>query len=101
VVDVLHHPTSAVDVGSIVISPWARMCVRQAPIHSTCCSIGTTMFDNTDRLRTGDGEKFGTPLVIRPRWCGAHRPIWRQKRKAVPSADVHNDRAVSASKPVA
>src|SRR5262245_6552513 len=62
------QPASAVSVGSITVAPRCCMCVRQSPIQSTCCSIDTIMFENTDGL-CGPVmvKKFGSPVVINPR----------------------------------
>src|SRR6185503_6696691 len=62
------QPACAVSVGSMLVNPSVRMCVRQSPIQSTCCSIDTIMFDSTDGLPGPVMvKKFGNPAVVRPR----------------------------------
>src|SRR6202000_1072817 len=62
------HARCASTLGSIVACPWSRSQTTQSMIHSTCCSMDTTMLENTD----GDPgpvtmNMFGNPAAARPR----------------------------------
>src|SRR3990172_2335946 len=54
-------------VGSTVVYSWSRAYARHAPIHSTCCSLHTTMLASTDGLPGPDTVKrFGNPAIWSP-----------------------------------
>src|ERR1700760_2727048 len=97
------QPSSAISVGSIVVEPSLRSCVKQSAIQSTCCSIDTIMFDSTDGL-PGPVivNRFGKPTDIKPRYVRgpcAHFCLSDSPSRPVMSTDTIAP--VIASKPVA
>ena len=83
--------------------PSARMCSTTSPIHSTCCSIDTGMFESTE------GEpgpvimnRFGKPTLDTPRYVsGPCSHLSLSLRPSLPWMSILKNGPVMASKPVA
>ena len=62
------HWSWAASVASTVAWPSVRAKARQSAIHSTCCSIDTTMLDRTDGLPGPvTMNRLGNPAAATPR----------------------------------
>ena len=97
------QPSSARGVGSIVSKPLSRMCTNVSRIQSTCCSIDTIMFDNTDGL---PGPvimyKLGKPTEVRPRYVsGPFSHLSFRVTPSLPAISTFTIAPVIASNPVA
>ena len=60
------QPASACSVGSMTRLPALAIAARQSAIHSTCCSIETSMFDKTE----GEPGPVTVKRLGKPATCG-------------------------------